>query len=293
LFHHTDVRNAARALNAGRLLSRSRAEALHALEVDSASPGVIGQTASWVKGYARLYFRPRTPTQWHQEGIRPKAHIYDSTAHCPVPIFFLFSSIDVVTLEKARFSNGNLGVSGVEWGDGAEFLSSLDFQKIYSTGPHEQGDRSITFSRNAEVAVKDELGLSALRAIVARTPAERDTLISLLDAPALRKWNNHITVDAGLDLFERKYNFVEKVDLTDNGAMVHFSPDSCAPGPFKVGVFVTDLGTNHRIRHVEDGFDCPAHWIIDLPRSMSAYRLTINLDNHLAFRTDYFSALPW
>lgn len=36
-----------------------------------------------------LYFRPRTPTQFHNEGIRPPLQRGQSGAHCPVPIFFV------------------------------------------------------------------------------------------------------------------------------------------------------------------------------------------------------------
>ena len=214
----------------GRLLCRSNAEKQGLLQIDSASQVVIGQTSDWVKRYVRLYFRPRTPTQYWIEGIRPKNKIYHGTAHCPLPIFFLFDSAEVLTRSDCEFSNGNLG-STPDLGSNASFLRELPWEKIYSTGWHDPNDHSFTFHRNAEVIVLNELDLKGLRQVVARTEAERETLISLLEGAAIRKWEDVISVDHGLDLFERKWTFIESVELSDETVLLNFSPDTQGPGP--------------------------------------------------------------
>src|SRR4051812_18287056 len=87
-FHFTDVRNAAKILEQGVILSRARLESANADFVDIASSEVIQMTAGNVKDHVRLYFRPRTPTQFRMEGIRPRSEIWKQS-HCPVPVFFL------------------------------------------------------------------------------------------------------------------------------------------------------------------------------------------------------------
>ena len=71
LFHCTDIRNVVRILNSGELLSRVQAKASNTLEIDIASSDVIARTALEWQDYVRLYFRPKTPTQYNNEGFRP------------------------------------------------------------------------------------------------------------------------------------------------------------------------------------------------------------------------------
>ncbi len=263
------------------------------MAIDSVSPEVMGNTAGWVRDYVRLYFRPRTPTQYRWEGIRPRAEIYHGTAHCPVPVFFLFDSGEVLTLRDCRFSSGNLGVSGPQVGDTAEFLRDLDFRKIYSVGPHDPADRSIRLSRNAEVIVKDELPLHGLQRIVAWTPAERQTLLSLLDAPTRSKWERKIVIDGRSDLFERKWTFIERATLSADAATLHFSPDSLTPGPFGLHVDLQDLGSSKAYSYDEDAFFSTPEWSLAVPDQVWSYRLRVLLDDHLAYRGDYFGDLPF
>ncbi len=71
LFRVDDIGAAARILNGGYLLSRKEAQGAGVLAADSASPDVIAVTAEQWKRYVRLYFRPKTPTQYCNEGFRP------------------------------------------------------------------------------------------------------------------------------------------------------------------------------------------------------------------------------
>ncbi len=79
LFRSDHVENAARILNSGRLLSRAAAERGGLITVDSGSPQYVGQLPSRHRNLVRLYFRPRTPTQYVNEGIRPRGRVqYDA-----------------------------------------------------------------------------------------------------------------------------------------------------------------------------------------------------------------------
>jgi hypothetical protein len=181
LFHTTEIENAAKILDAGKLLSRSRCEALGLLSSDSASKQVLAQTDPRWKQCVRLYFRPRTPFQFHNEGFRPLGQHGRLEAHCPVPIVFLFDSRSVLSRRDVLFSNGNLAAAGAEIGSTAEFFECLPFQQIYhDTWLSEDEKRSIVFSRHAEVIVPGELDLGPLRVVWCRSAAERETLQSLL-----------------------------------------------------------------------------------------------------------------
>ena len=265
VFHHTDVRNAAKILQDGRLVCRANLSAPSALPMDSGSVDVLDNTAPWVREWVRLYFRPRTPTQYRSEGIRPKDHI-EMQAHCPVPVFFLFDSKDVLSLASTSFTNGNLAAN-TEQGSDATFLRGLDFQKIYHSGPHDRGDRSITFSRNAEVIVKGELGLSGLKEIVTRTVAERETLLSLLSPQARHTWFDRIQLANNRDLFDRRWTFIEHAELSERLATLYFSPDTRATGPFELKVTLREFGTNNVYVYNESGFSSRPKFSVRLSRN--------------------------
>lgn len=81
LFRVDNIEATANILNTGKLLSRAAAQTSGLMITDSASPDVIARTSDHWKQYARLYFRPRTPTQFSNEGFRPAGH-YTHNAHC-------------------------------------------------------------------------------------------------------------------------------------------------------------------------------------------------------------------
>ncbi|MCK4449304.1 MAG: DUF4433 domain-containing protein, partial [Anaerolineae bacterium] len=68
VYHFTDVRNAASIIQSGHLYSRAGAERRNLMKIDNASPQIIQQTRPEHLEYVRLYFRPRTPTQYRNEG---------------------------------------------------------------------------------------------------------------------------------------------------------------------------------------------------------------------------------
>ena len=87
-FHYTDVRNAANIIETGHLYSRNKALEDDSMTNDNANPDVIAQSSDshdWV----RLYFRPKTPTQYRNEDIKPASTQGDG--HCPVPVFFFLT----------------------------------------------------------------------------------------------------------------------------------------------------------------------------------------------------------
>lgn len=141
IYHFTDVQNAVEILQSAHLYSRSRAQRLGRMQNDNASPHVIQQTDAAHQNFVRFYFRPRTPTQYNNEGIRPRDQRELGGAHCPVPIFFCFDAASVLTLDESRFSNGNMGSSRVQYSSEREFFFSIPFEQVFHNRWLHQSER--------------------------------------------------------------------------------------------------------------------------------------------------------
>ena len=106
-FHYTDLRNAVKIFETKSLLSRQQLENMGALPVSSGSSEVLAWTEGWIKDCVRFYFRPKTPTQYHTEGVKSQAALAVSRfpdAHCPVPVFLLFDLADLLCMQETKFS---------------------------------------------------------------------------------------------------------------------------------------------------------------------------------------------
>ena len=162
LYHFTDIHNAIEILRKGELICRSELESTGSLATDIASPEVISSTSDRWKDYVRFYFRPKTPTQYRNEGFRPRNQRELGGAHCPVPIFFLFDIKPIVSREETKFSDGNLAADA-NVDSTAAFFTSLPFEKIYHErslwGLDEGEKRKIIFHRHAEVIVPQAVEL--------------------------------------------------------------------------------------------------------------------------------------
>ena len=240
LFRSDHVENAAAILNSGELLSRELAEKRELIIKDSASQQHVDQLVQSQRRYVRLYFRPRTPTQYRNEGIRPEGEIWKG-AHMPVPVYLLFRS-RLMTESSVKFSRGRLTRKS-QLGQTAKFLASMDFKAIY----HDQsvgklgtpGRDKILLARHAEALVQDRLPLDHLKHIVCRSAPERDTLLNLLNPEERNQWIKKIRVDDSYRrLFHRNLGtFVKETHLTEQGSQFTFQP--CASdlrGPFRLRI---------------------------------------------------------
>lgn len=72
LFHHAPVQNAAAILRRGELLSRIDSEGIRPFDIAGQNVIALRDRAH---SFARLYFRPRTPTQYYIEGIKSRKNI--------------------------------------------------------------------------------------------------------------------------------------------------------------------------------------------------------------------------
>lgn len=278
------VTAAASVLKNGRLYSREKCLELGLLKHDAANPGIISQTAH-AHRFVRLYFGPRTPTQYQNEGIRPRAALTSEGAHCPVPVFMLFDLPELLSLRGVSFTNGNLARAECQIGDTAAFLADLPFEQIYHRGSISDSAqaRRITFHRNAEILVEDELDLRLLRHVVCRTGPERDTLLTLLDDEA-DAWKPKIRLEkTNENYFERKGAFVSDVRYDGRKLAIRWKPVN---GQFEVEVVVRDSATGETLyRRKVTSPGLGERIPITLPSETEIVTCLVRVDGNLVYKS--------
>lgn len=290
LFHCTDIQNAISILKTGELLSREQVKKAEQLQVDIASRRVIANTSMDRQDYARLYFRPKTPTQFLNEGFRPIGH-RPLDAHCPVPVYFLFDAISVLSRSDSFFTHGNLAsVSVSEPSNSVDELKQIPFELVYHVGPFGPAERdTIIFHRNAEVLVPERLGLAGVRRVFCRSQAEYETFLHLLPPGTLSKWVNKIGVRPDLGLFHNRWTFVNEVDMSTDSVVFKFNKATEAPGPFNARVQITESATGLRYScdreayYANDNLSLKLHTV----KNPEDYLIRLTLDEHLAFAGRY------
>lgn len=291
-FHYTDIQNAVRILQKECLYSRQHLERTDEILVSSGSNDILASTDSRIKDCVRLYFRPRTPTQFWAEGMRTKSNLRKSKfpdVHCPVPIFFLFDLAEILSKPNTEFSERGLGGQPHPTFTGAEALAHLNWAKIYHNGPvNMTEDRDIISYRNAEIIVPHQLDLSSLRYIYCRSVPELQTLSYLLPDELLEQYKSMIVSSGRRNLFERLHTFLENVRLTSKYVSIQFSPDTESKGPFN---FKAEFLRFSEIVHVEEA---PNFYVRSdhgsygwrFPSPVDEYEIRLYLDDVLIYANE-------
>ncbi|MFZ2863852.1 MAG: DarT ssDNA thymidine ADP-ribosyltransferase family protein [Ignavibacteriaceae bacterium] len=177
-FHFTHIENAVSIIQSGKIQSRNLSRFR-----DSAGASFISTTDTLIKNFARFYFRPKTPTQYYNEGLGKETKNND-LPQCPVPIFFKVKIEEVLDKfgENCFVSNGNLRwYPKTQIGNDYDFLRSFDFINLYKSYA-ECGRWAFLSASQQEFVVKDELDLSRLTSveIICRSKNDKDTLQNLI-----------------------------------------------------------------------------------------------------------------
>jgi ssDNA thymidine ADP-ribosyltransferase, DarT len=283
LFHHAPLENAVAILKDGYL--RSRNDAQNTRPRDVAAAGVIDARAH-AHDRVRLYFRPKTPTQWHIEGIRKAGECaYGEGSHAPVLVMFALDASYVLTRPDVMFSNQNMQLGGTEPGNSQDYFSAIPFDKVFSEGGT-GGDRSITDARAAEVLPTSPLPLNpCLRELYFRSEPERDTVLHLLQEHR-STWSSLCHVSDALKVFEKKYAFVQEIGLTPEGVIFHFNPRFDGQS-LEVAIEVfTEQGVKI-IDYYNDSLAArpPQHrnWIFNQALAPGTYLVRLKLEGQLAY----------
>lgn len=281
VFRFDDIQNAVRILQSGMVVCRAkRGEAL-----ETASQEVLGNTEEKWKGYVRLYFRPRTPTQYQVEGFRPQGQLGSLQAHMPMPVFFLFDAKDILTRANTNFSVGNLAAHP-NVGEDADYFEAIPFEKVYHNSPMPEGEKAnIKFHRHAEIVVPDKLDLEALQFVWLRTEAEYKTLLNLLSAAAVKKYGPMIRHGKKPNLHFNKWSFVESASLEQNKIVLNFNASSLTPGPFAAHLHVRNRATGAVYKWENPQFQANSTLTVGIPQITKAvaYDVRFTLDSAVAF----------
>ncbi len=281
VFRFDDIQNAVRILQGGKVLCRAkRGDAL-----ETASQEVLDHTEETWKNHVRLYFRPRTPTQYQVEGFRPKGQLGSLKAHMPVPVFFLFDAKEVLTRASTKFSDGNLAAHPVV-GQNADYFEAIPFDKVYHDSWMGEGEKAnIKFHRQAEVVVPDELELDALQLIWLRTEAEYKTLLHLMPKAMAKKYGPKLRHGKKPNLHFYNWSFVESASLEQNRISLEFNASTRTPGPFVAHLEVCDLVTGAKYKWEDPQFHAKSMLVVGIPqiKKTAAYDVRFTLDDAVAY----------
>lgn len=228
LYHFTDVHNASSILNQGWIYSRERVEEQHIMANDNASNAVISATSEDSKCYGRLYFRPLTPTQFHNEGYKPiEVRKSDLNASCPVPVFFCLNANATLHYYGTKFAEKGIAGHRHNIQHGVEKFSELNFSKIYHEGWFTEEEKDIIEYRHSEVIREEGFPVEPLlKCILCRSMAEKETLLFLLKQFSLRMYNTYrdkILYKPKLKCFFNNGIYVKQVEVVDGVLKIYFN----------------------------------------------------------------------
>lgn len=285
LFHHAPLENAVAILRDGCLRSRNDADNQRTRDV--AAPGVI-DARDHAHDSVRLYFRPKTPTQWHIEGIRRPDEYYRDSAHAPILVMFLLDARSVLTLPDIRFSDKNMQLKNAVPGNDEAYFAKIPFAKVFSEGST-AGDRTLTDARCAEVLVSSSLNLDGiLRGVCLRSEPEKETLLHMLGDQRV-DWERYCHVSDALEVFQKEYAFVDFLQLTSEGVVFRLNARK-DDGRIKVKIDVWDSRERHIVDFYNDSH-APApeyphkNWIWPKPLPHDMYRVEVRLEGQLAYQS--------
>lgn len=289
LFHFTDIKNAVNILSIEKILSRENINQLGGMKNENASPDVISNTESKWKKYARFYFRPRTPTQFRNEGFRPVSE-RQLGAHCPMPIFFVFNSLPLLTRHDSEFSYGSLANADAVTYNTAEKFQEMPFQYIYHEGPYDTiNQHYIKSNRHAELIIPNECNLDDLFRIVCRSHAEKETFLFLLDSATRKKWRKFITVDTSGKFYYSQWTFVDKALLSPRKITFNLNRGNRVTGTFNYLLKIVEQKTGKLFTAKREKYSPQDTLVFDLQnlKFPNNYKVDFYLDGDLAYSNHY------
>lgn len=225
-FHFTALDNAISILKSGVLYSRIKAEQNSLMHNENASRAVISMTDFEVLSYVRFYFRPLTPTQYHNEGYKHPQLRYDSQgANISIPVFFVFRLNSLLSDNKTAFSCKSKAGHNDEVLAGVEEFAGLNFEQIYASSYMTNSEEEKKY-RQAEILYLDAYKIDdSLEVILCRSEVERNTLLKKLkeeDSKIYEKYKTLIKIGKR-NVFQNNGFFVKSVSYCDGRLDIFFN----------------------------------------------------------------------
>ncbi|SFC10290.1 protein of unknown function [Alkalibacterium subtropicum] len=292
-YHFSHVENIVSILNDGRLLSRNQAIREGKMKSDNASQKVIDQTNPEYKDYVRFYFRPKSPTQYHNEGFktREQLEISELGAQCAVPVFLLLDIRKLLSQPECLFTETSLAGSGpVSLYSTPEEFKKLPFDKIYHDRALSHDEkRSIIGHRHAEIIVPNSLPLDEyLMKIVVRTPAEKETLLALMSEDLREKYEKYVQIDTSNVIFFSRWTYFHTAQLKSEYMRFDLRIsqqylNNSKPVQFDLEA---ELGEADGTVKKQTIMDWTAKSVLTIPfkEPRDKYDITLKFDNHLMYK---------
>lgn len=294
IYHYTNLDNAISILKSGKIYSRNKAKEI--MLNDNASSDILGNTPEFIKDYVRFYFRPKTPTQYQNEGYLPISLRKYGDASVPVPIFFAFSSVELLSNYNTMFSETALTNNNICLKNTVDEFRNLDFQKIYSDGAYLRGE-NLTPYRRAEVIIPNECDLQSLIHIWCRSNAEYVSLCYLLKENGIyEKYKNLIGIkESDNNIFFKNAVYISTISLKENHISILFKNLDRLKNKYmnmKVKlIFNNNIFEKtfiiHKHVNPETVIVFEKDEIISAVSNEQSYILEIHFDNNLVYRNAY------
>lgn len=305
-YHFSNITNISKILTDGMLYCRNHKNLKNCDVHDNASPEVINHTNELVKDYVRFYFRPKTPTQYRNEGILSEDTIINSNlhAHCPIPVFLVFDINAILNKPNSYFSHESLASSNkVDIFNTPQDLSRAPFEHIYHFNyiSEEEDKQLIIKRRHAEILVKKACNLHGLKHIYCRNTAELNTLKSLLHPQILNIYDKIISIPKNpRDFFNNEYLQIKNVYLDSNNDLFIKWINPCSETfKFKTEIYTITNGNWQLVCQGHDDSYNPytqmtnnLYWkSSDYLKSGEKFLIRIYLDNNLIYTNIHTSSL--
>lgn len=284
LFHHAPLENALSILRTGVI--RSRNDPANPRQRDVAARGV-NQARDHAHDRVRLYFRPKTPTQYSIEGIpKPGECPYGDETHAPFLVMFVLDARRILTLPDVSFCDRNMQAGAAVPGNTEADFVAIPFDKVFHEGSTAH-DGSIISHRCAEVLPSSPLDLTnCLRAVYFRSEPERDTFLHHLGAADRVRWPDRFLVSDALKVFEKRYSFIQEIGLTHEGVVFTMNPRHDRRG---VDILITvnraDGGHVAQFYNTDLQAAPPqGRWIYYHAFAAGEYHVRVEIDGHLAYQ---------
>ncbi|MER2173037.1 MAG: DarT ssDNA thymidine ADP-ribosyltransferase family protein [Carnobacterium sp.] len=287
-YHFSHIDNIISILNIGKVYSRSKSKELELMQNDNASQDVINQTNILVKDYVRLYFRPKTPTQYHNEGLRNLRTTTNLNAHCPFPVFLLFDLKQVLTSENSFFCKHSLAHSSEYHLCNTPLeLANFPFSKIYHDRSFSGAQRNEIIShRQAEIVVPNEMSLNTLKKIMVRSIAEKETLMYMLSDDSKKKYNELIQIDSKKIVFFGRWTFIEEVIGMSNRFIIKTNRGEQVTN-YHIQVALIDNATSITYTYDNNTWPCVPEFEISFPTDIANYTLKILLNQNIVYWNNF------
>lgn len=290
-YHYSDLGNIISILNQKKIYSRKKSEEEGLMLNDNASTNVIGNTDDRIKEYVRFYFRPKTPTQYHNEGFKLESAEDSLDAHCPLPVFLLVDLISLLNADECSFSEISLARKNTNLMNSGQDFLDLPFEKIYHKGRIDtKVKEDIIAHRQAEIVIPNEYDISnSLMKIMVRSFAEKQTLINSLPLQMRDEYEPKIYIDSRKNFFNGMRLYINEVELSDSSVLIKFN---CGEYDLSDEVCIKYVITNkvlNKIFKYEHIINVKPSYKVHMMNSIKNYDIEILINGHLAYKHSYSS----